>query len=397
VAIEHIGDLHPDRRNARKHNPRNIGMIAASLQEVGAARSIVIDEDNNILAGNGTIEAAAQAGIERVLVVDADGETVVAVRRTGLTPAQKTRLALFDNRTAELADWDTDVLSEMADSGDLAGLFYEDELADLLASVDTVEPGDGGDDFDTTPDDGPTRVQPGDVWRIGDHRLMCGDSTRAEDVARLMVGEPASAVVTDPPYGINREGITNDDPEGLRELFTGCLAAMPLDNGVCVAFQSTRLFPEWLDASRAAGHKFERMLWMYKPNDITFPWRGWILKSEAILVSTVGKATWQEIHPYAHDCYTANWDKANKVDIDGWHGSIKPFTVMGDLVPRVTAKGAVVYDPFLGSGTTLIAAHRTGRRCYGMEIEPKYCDVILRRAEAEGIGPIERVEGHGRT
>jgi ParB-like chromosome segregation protein Spo0J len=129
---EHISELRPDPKNARKHNPRNIGMIANSLQEVGAARSIVIDENNNILAGNGTVEAAAQAGIEKVMVVEADGNTLVAVKRTGLTKKQKTRLAIADNRTAELAVWDVDNLRDYADEGVLDGLFSENELDALL-------------------------------------------------------------------------------------------------------------------------------------------------------------------------------------------------------------------------------------------------------------------------
>lgn len=115
--ITQIGDLTPDSRNARRHNPRNIGLLVDSLQEVGAARSIVIDEDGRILAGNGTVEAAAEAGITRVQVVDADGETIVAVRRRGLTEEQKRRLALLDNRTAELADWDASVLEALQSDG----------------------------------------------------------------------------------------------------------------------------------------------------------------------------------------------------------------------------------------------------------------------------------------
>lgn len=102
-----LAELKPDAHNRRKHTPRNVGMIVNALHEVGAARSIVIDESGTILAGNATVEAAAEAGIERVQVVDADGETIIAVRRTGLTDEQKRKLALYDNRTAELAEWDT--------------------------------------------------------------------------------------------------------------------------------------------------------------------------------------------------------------------------------------------------------------------------------------------------
>lgn len=134
--IQSIADLKPDPKNARTHGPRNVGMIVDSLHEVGAARSIVIDEAGNILAGNGTIEAAAEAGIERVQVVDADGETIVAVRRSGLTPAQKKRLALLDNRTAELAEWDAAVLAGLAQEGvEIDGLWNENEFAMLTGNI----------------------------------------------------------------------------------------------------------------------------------------------------------------------------------------------------------------------------------------------------------------------
>ncbi len=129
-----IADLTPDPNNARKHTPRNVGAIEDSLQEVGAARSIVIDENNVVLAGNATIEAAGNVGIEHARIVEADGNEIIAVRRRGLTPEQKTRLALADNRAAELATWDPSVLAEInAQSPELlAGFFTEDELTKLL-------------------------------------------------------------------------------------------------------------------------------------------------------------------------------------------------------------------------------------------------------------------------
>lgn len=133
--ITHLRDLTPDPANARSHTPRNVGEVVASLNEVGAARSIVIDEAGTILAGNATVEAAAEAGITRVQVVDADGETLIAVRRTGLTPEQKTRLALFDNRAAEHATWNTDVLLALAPTGALKGMWTDEELAALMASA----------------------------------------------------------------------------------------------------------------------------------------------------------------------------------------------------------------------------------------------------------------------
>ena len=128
-----VADLKPDPENARGHTPRNVGVIVDALHEVGAARSIVIDEDDRILAGNGTVEAAAEAGISNVQVVDEDGETLIAVRRRNLTPAQKRRLALFDNRTTDLSAFDVDQLRQDADAGRLAGLFTQDELDALFA------------------------------------------------------------------------------------------------------------------------------------------------------------------------------------------------------------------------------------------------------------------------
>lgn len=137
-----IADLTPDPRNARQHNPRNIGMIVNALQQVGAARSIVVDEDNVILAGNGVIEAAAEAGIERVRIIDADGEEIIAVRRSGLTDEQKQKLAVYDNRTAELAEWDTEALADIGEDLDLGEYFTGTELGELGVEVPQFAPVD---------------------------------------------------------------------------------------------------------------------------------------------------------------------------------------------------------------------------------------------------------------
>ncbi len=136
-----IADLYQDPANARRHTPRNVGMIEQALSEVGAARSIVVDETGTVLAGNATVEAAAQAGITRVQVVDADGETIVAVRRTGLTPEQKLRLALYDNRSAELAEWDDEMIAaiQAANPTHLTGLFTDEELDLITPTPRNVE------------------------------------------------------------------------------------------------------------------------------------------------------------------------------------------------------------------------------------------------------------------
>jgi ParB family chromosome partitioning protein len=135
-----LGDLTPDPQNARKHNPRNIGQVQASLQKYGAARSIVIDENNQIIAGHGVVEAAALAGIERVQVVDGDGETIIAVRRSGLSKQQKQELGIADNRGAELAEWDADVLTALAGEIDLSQFWKPEELVEVLNQVPNFEP-----------------------------------------------------------------------------------------------------------------------------------------------------------------------------------------------------------------------------------------------------------------
>lgn len=209
-AATHIKDLVSDPKNRRKHNPRNIGMVVDALQKVGAARSIVIDEDNVILAGNGVTEAAAEVGITKVRVIDAAGDELVAVRRTGLSAKQKRDLAIYDNRTAELAEWDVAQLQADLEAGlTLEPWFNEDELAALLAKQ--ITPVDGLTDPDAVPAERATDIKIGDLFQSGKHRLLCGDSTKAEDVKRVLNGKKADLCLTDPPYGIAENYKSHDD------------------------------------------------------------------------------------------------------------------------------------------------------------------------------------------
>ena len=146
-----LSELTPDARNARKHSARNLGMIEDSISEVGASRSIVIDENGRILAGNGTVLSAERAGIENVIVIPSDGKTLIAVQRTGLTEAQKTRLGLLDNRAAELGEWNSEILQELAAEVDITDLWDEEEMtalfAELNAEQDTENYNEGVTDF----------------------------------------------------------------------------------------------------------------------------------------------------------------------------------------------------------------------------------------------------------
>jgi DNA modification methylase len=208
-----IKDLKSDHKNARKRTDRSAKLIAESLQRYGAARSIVIDEDNRILAGNGTIEGAKAAGIKNIRVIETDGTEIIAVKRTGLSEDEKIGLALADNRTSDLSDWDKDMLQQLSAEHDLTPWFDADDLAEILGTVEEL-PAEGltdADDVPEAPEEPVTKL--GDVWLLGNHRVMCGDSTVITDVERLMAGGKAALMHADPPYGMGKasDGVANDN------------------------------------------------------------------------------------------------------------------------------------------------------------------------------------------
>ena len=194
-----------------------------------------------------------------------------------------------------------------------------------------------------------------------------------------MGGEKAVLCLTDPPYGQDQEGVPNDSPEAHAPLLAGVAALLPMNEGIALAFQSPRTFINWYKPMEANGFHFERMLWLYKAAQCTFPWRGWILKSESILVFSKGQGQWQDVHPYSHDCYYLSEVAGELSSEMGWHGSVKPLKVVTDLMSRTSEVNAIMYEPFAGSGTTIVAAQNLNRKCYAIEISPDYCAVILER------------------
>lgn len=396
VRIEYVplGELRRWPRNPKDHS---LGDIHQSYDRFGYVAPMLLDErTGRLVAGHGRLDALQQrkasgkSAPERI--VTHDGRWLVPVVRgvSFESDEEAEAYGIADNRLVEVGGWNdmalAQVLADLAAGPGLEGIGFDgDDLDALLAGLAQLEPvADPGAQLSKADElQEKWNVQTGDVWQCGEHRICCGDCTDAAVVEAVMDGERAGAVVTDPPYGIEREGILNDDPGGLRVLYDGCLAVMPVDDAVVIAFQSPRLFPVWLDAVRAAGHKFERMLWLYKINDETFPWRGWITKSEAILVSSVGRPEWLDVHPYVHDVYRISsvgqelpkeWGKV--------HASVKPLVVVQDLVSRI---GGIVYDPFLGSGTTLVTCEQLQRRGRGIEIYPPYIAVCLERLSGMGL------------
>jgi DNA modification methylase len=362
-------------------------MIVDALKQVGAARSIVIDEDDVILAGNGVIAAAPDAGITKLRVIEADGQEIIAVRRRGLTPEQKRQLAIYDNRTAELATWNVPQLQADLDAGlDLAAFFQEDELGALFAPSD-VEPTVGRTDPDDVPAERPTDIQRGDLFELGRHRLLCGDSTTATDVARLLGDAQPVLMTTDPPYGVGYNATWRVNA-GVNHS-TKKLGTVRNDDRV-----------DWSPA------------WALFPGDVAYVWHAGLHAAEvqASLESARFKVRSQIIwaqerfalsrgdyHWHHEPCWyavrmdgTGHWggDRSQSTlwsiparDDDGHgHSTQKPVECMARAIRNHEA--ADVYDPFSGSGTTLIACEQYGRRGLAIEIEPRYVQIAIDRWDA---------------
>jgi hypothetical protein len=394
--IKSIKDLTPDPANVNKGTERGHFQLDWSLTELGAGRSILTDADGVVIAGNKTLEAAADRQLP-VRVIETDGKELVVVQRTDLRlqgngkEATKARqLAIADNRVSELnyvADIEQ-LLAHQAAGIDLSPLYLQDELDAMLASLtpELPEAGGGGDEFDPAAEV-ETRCKAGDLWLIHGngltHRLLCGDSTKAEDVARAMNGEKANAVVTDPPYGLgdtqsdkNNYESYQDTKENLQELISGFLPLARKSASAVVITpgnMNQRLYPapDWT------------MAWFTPAGTGRGPW---------------GFCCWQPILSYGKDPKLAKGKGSHPDAIvhtesaeKNGHPCPKPVGFWEWLLKRVSEDGETILDFFGGSGTTLIACHRTGRQARLIEIEPKYCDVILSRAEAEGL-TVERAQ-----
>jgi predicted RNA methylase len=384
-------------KNYRRHPESQLAVLRESLRVHGLQKPVVAQPDGTILAGHGLVLAAQAEGWAEIPVRVYDGPNPEA-------------FLVMDNRSAMLAEDDLPallaLLETLAEGEALPAAGYDGaSLAELIAELNAENPQEETFDPEAAKAEaakatGPTRVQLGEVWRLGRHRVMCGDSTNRDAVLRLLGEHRPSVVVTDPPYGLDVEGVTNDGAAELVPLldsWSACMASVLADNVILAVFQGTRTFPACLAACHAAGFDFLRYLGMYKRNDRGYPWRGWLLRSEAILLFSRGEPRWPEVASgaFSHDTYEAV--RAGRVparaplDIESQNFPIKPLEVVEDLVAKTTLPGSVLLDCFLGSGTTLIAAEKLGRICYGMEICAKYCDVALARWEQFTGKTAERV------
>lgn len=387
-SIKKLGDLRPDTGNANKGTPRGRGMVEASLREVGAGRSIVADREGRIIAGNKTLEAWVDIGGE-IEVVRSDGKKLVVVQREDLDLSDDTgaarKLAYYDNRAGEVGlEWDAEQLFADMNAGlDLSTLFRDDELDALLADLmPKPEVNDAGAQVDKAEElRQKWSVEAGQLWQLGEHRLICGDCTDADVVERVMQGEKADMVFTDPPYGVDYDGGLNEkkrtkiegDETGdlylpaLKSLKSICADGAPM----YVWFAASVGKPVY-DAVDAIGYTVRAMI-VWNKLDAHYGnfMAQYMQKHEPCLYIVDGNASW--IGPTNE---VTVWD-VKQPTVNEYHPTQKPV----ELAARAMGnhKADIVADFFLGSGTTIIACEQLGRKCRAVEISPGYVGVALQR------------------
>ena len=375
--IVQVEDLIPYAMNSRTHSDEQVAQLAASIREFGFTNPILIDQDSNLIAGHGRLLAARKSKMDQV----------PAVVVTGLDDRKRRALVIADNKLALNAGWDDDALrvelEDLAgDFGELMG-FSEDELVDLLRSEEGTE---GLTDEDAVPDapEVPVTVE-GDVWVLGRHRLMCGDSTSIDAVEKLMDGAKADQWVTDPPYNVDYEGsdgqkIQNDSMSDgtfrqfLVDAFTASFAVMKEGASFYIWHADLEGY-NFRGAVLDSGQQIRSCLIWNKPS-IVMGRSDYHWKHEPCLYGWKAGAG----HLWAADRKQSTViDFIAKPKKNDLHPTMKPVELIEYLVLNNTKGQDVVLDTFGGSGSTLIACEKTSRDCRMMELDPKYCDVIINR------------------
>lgn len=375
-----VSELIPYVRNARTHSEAQVSQIAASIREFGFLSPILVAEDNTILAGHGRLAAALKLGLKKV----------PCVKENHLTETQKRAYIIADNKLSLNAGWDSELLAvelselEGADFNlDLLG-FDEAELSSIFdADKDVNE-----DDFDVEKElEEPCFSKTGDIWTLGKHRIICGDSTDSSTFEKLLGETKVNLVCTDAPYFVNLENasgkIKNDDlsdKEGyefLMKVFTNFKNSMAADASI-YEFYATMKARVFYDAFEDAGFKVAAGLIWKKPRAPLMR-TDWKFNMEPIIYGwrKDGKHKW-----YGDQKQTAVFEfdgiKNSKEEGCG-HPSSKPVPLIAYLIKQSTQTNSVVLDGFLGSASTLIACEQIGRVCFGVELEPKFIDVAVKR------------------
>jgi DNA modification methylase len=377
--------LKPNSKNPR-FNDEAVQAVARSIQAFGFNNPIVTDGDLNIAAGHTRLKAAKQLGLK----------TVPVIRVPGLVGSKFTGFAIADNKTAEIAEWDQEILSQLIaqlnlePDFDLGALGYDDvELTKLLDQNLTDD--ERADLAPALPQVAITK--PGDLWLMGEHRLLCGDATKAEDVLRLLVGEKIDCFLTDPPYGVGYQS-RGQKKEEWGKIPNDDLDAPALERFLQAAFQNVAMNAQ-TGATAYVCHGIS-MPGIRIAFERAFLAAGFHLSSTIVWVKQAASMGWGDYREQ-HECLLYGWygdghrrikDRTQttvwQIDREGdhKHPTQKPVALFSRALRNSTVRSERVFDPFAGSGTTLIACQQLGRRCFSLEIEPKYCDVIVKRWEA---------------
>jgi DNA modification methylase len=397
IAWRPLGELIPYARNPRTHSDAQVAQIAASIREFGWTNPVLVDGGNGIIAGHGRVLAARKLRLERVPVIEL----------AHMSEAQKRAYVLADNQLALNAGWDEALLRvELADLSALGfdlGLigFGEGELERLLAGEST-----GLTDDDEAPAlPGQAITQPGDLWVLGEHRLLCGDANVPADVERVLDGQLADMTFTDPPYNVdygnsakdklrgNKRKILNDDLGNGFEAFLrdACTNILSVTKGAVYVCMSSSELHTLQRAFTAAGGKWSTFV-VWAKHTFTLGRSDYQRQYEPILYG------W----PARHDRYWCGardqgdvWfvDKPARNDL---HPTMKPVALVERAVRNSSKSRDIVLDPFGGSGSTLIACEKTGRQARLVELDPRYCDVIVQRWQ-DWAGATAALEGDGRS
>lgn len=397
IAWRPLGELIPYARNPRTHSDVQVAQIAASIREFGWTNPVLVDGDSGIIAGHGRVLAARKLGLEQVPVIEL----------AHMSDAQKRAYVLADNQLALNAGWDDELLRlELADLSELGfdlGLigFGEGELERLLAGEKAGLTED--DEAPALPEQAITR--PGDLWVLGDHRLLCGDATVMADVERVLDGQLADMTFTDPPYNVDYANSPKDKLRGKHRpimndnlgsgfesfLQDACANILSVAKGAVYVCMSSSELHTLQRAFTAAGGK----------------WSTFVIWAKHTF--TLGRADYQRQYepilygwPAGHDRYWCGardqgdvWfvDKPARNDL---HPTMKPVALVERAVRNSSKSRDIVLDPFGGSGSTMIACEKTGRQARLIELDPRYCDVVVQRWQ-EWTGGTAALEDDGRS
>lgn len=436
-----MDDLKFDNRNANKGTERGKKLLDQSITELGAGRSILVDKSGNVIAGNKTLAAAQKAGL-KVRIIPTQRDELVVVQREDLdledSSGEARRLAYLDNRVAELdLAWDAEQIALDAAAGmDLNQLGFDESELLLIIGEQEEQEVDAEPELDKADElQQKWKTQTGQLWQLGDHYLICGDATDAQIVKRVMMGGRFDLLCTDPPYGVNVHGgeggkmvIANDSPEDVPGLLSNAfrLAAKHAEKKAAfyVAGPHGPQFFEFAKAILDVGMDWRQTL-IWAKNHIVLGrsdyqqkhevffygnfghgrvWNGGrkqksVIEEQNKLLSFINEKELQIV--FGNEVYLVRGDnlevsqiepdviRVEKPQKNELHPTIKPLKLIRRMIRNSTDKGSLIYDPFSGAGTTILACENEGRRCCAIELLPKYAAVDLQRwFDATGKAPV---------